>query len=368
MLLFYKDNPRFCFNNGLNGFLYGTCRELPMLNQQINLLLVCILWGISMPLRAQMPDSLKVKTGKDTMFIRTLYFPNEVRATIGTKASSVIYGSQNESANISENYFNNVSDMIGVGLTYKFIDFDLSFTLPKTRFMDEGIQNLQQFRLSGSYYGDRWTIQGAWRNSTGLVATDAGGEFKSTPDLHMVTLSAQFIYNFNFRKYSFKSANYQNELQRKSAGSFLVRIEPYYRNLGVSTLVPPDRSSMAIYGQQAGLYYVHSPGINVLPGYGYNIAIREGRYFISPIVMGGGGVAISRYGGTEEHVVFNTEWVFSASLSAGYNGRRMYAAFRSFYETHHFNLNPTYFTTADIRIGITVAYRFVDVEKLIPRL
>ena len=84
--------------------------------------------------------------------------------------------------------------------------------------------------------------------------------------------------------------------------------------------------------------------------------------------MLGGGVAVSAYkGNVEEHVIVNTEWAGIAEINAGYNGNRIYIAFRSYYEVRHFNLNPTYFTSSDIKAGITAGYRFGDLEKSIPR-
>ena len=33
-------------------------------------------------------------------------------------------------------------------------------------------------------------------------------------------------------RYSYRAAMYQSEFQMKTAGSFLLRVEPFYRNLG----------------------------------------------------------------------------------------------------------------------------------------
>ena len=305
----------------------------------------------------------------DSTYIAQPSWHNDFRVLYGTKGSSLVYGSKNQTGNsTSTSFYNNVIDVVGFGATYKFIDFDLAFSLPQTKLLDEGLQNLKQFRLSGSYYGRKLIIGGYWTDSQGLVIADAAGEFQSSPDVHLVRIGLQFTYNFNSTRYSFKAANFQNELQRRSSGSFLLRAEPFYRKIGVGvTLVPSSRDIAVTYGDQVGLHYVSSPGISILPGYGYNFVWKSGKYFVSPIVMAGAGVAVSAYRGpVAEHVVLNTEWMGMATLNMGYNGSRMYVVLRSYYEMRYFQLNPSYFTTAEIRVGITAGYRFGDLEKFIP--
>lgn len=307
---------------------------------------------------------------KDTLYIAGFNRLNDFRLHYGSIGSSLRYGSNNQTGtNNTFTYFNNVNDILGIGLTYKIIDFDIAYSLPDTKLQVDGLQNLKQFRLSGTYYGRRLTIGGYWTDSQGLIISDAGEAFQSSPDVHVIRLGVRITYNFNYARYSFKGAHFQNELQKKSSGGFLARIEPYYRKIGIGvTLVPASLDQPATYGEQTGLRYVSSPGISFFPGYGYTLAIKKGKFFVSPIVLLGGGVAVSAYkGNVEEHVIVNTEWAGIAEINAGYNGNRIYIAFRSYYEVRHFNLNPTYFTSSDIKAGITAGYRFGDLEKSIPR-
>ncbi len=213
------------------------------------------------------------------------------------------------------------------------------------------------------------TIGGYWIDSQGLVITDAAESYESSPDVRLVRVGLRFTFNFNPTRYSFKGANFQNELQQKSSGSFLLRFEPYYRKNGIGTILTPSAlDNTATYGDQAGLPYVSSPGLTVLPGYGYTLAIKNGKFFVSPIILVGGGVAVSAYkGNVEEHVIVNTEWAAIAEINTGYNGNRIYVSLRSYYETRRFNLNPSYFTSSNIKVGITARYRFVYLEKSIPR-
>lgn len=292
---------------------------------------------------------------------------NDVRFHYTSQRYVLEYGSKRQSASGS-GLFSNVSEFLGGGFTYKFLDLDLSFSLPQTRVLETGLQNLSQFRLSGSYSSRRWTIRGYWLQSTGLVAADAEGNFISGPTVDMLSLGLPITYYFNHRRYSFRAAAFQNEVQRRSAGSFLLRIEPFYRRLGVGNgLVPPGQDTSTKYGEQAGLKYAYAPGVTLQPGFGYNWSSRQGKWFVSPMVFVGAGVAVNVYkGNSGERTNVNPEWRGSAVLNMGYNGPRWYAAFRSSFEYNYFLLDPSYFQTSDLKLGLTVGYRFNYFEKFLP--
>lgn len=312
--------------------------------------------------------SLVKPDAADSLFIQSFVRKNDFRVTYSSQRYTLEYGSKREAAPTGGGMFSNVSDLLGFGLTYKFIDFDLAFSIPMTTILANDVQNLSQFRLSGSYSGRKWTIRGYWLESTGLVASDASGQFKSSPSLNLVNLGVQYTYYFNNLKYSFKAAAFQSELQRKSVGSFLMRIEPFYRRLGVGTqLVPSALDVAATYGEQAGLQYAYAPGLLILPGYGFNWTTSNGKLFISPLAFFGTGIAVNVYQGSAgERTSVNSEWKGVAMLSLGYNAPRAYVSLRSSFEMGYFMLDPSYFLTEDLKIGITAGYRFNAVEKFIP--
>lgn len=313
------------------------------------------------------PKTFKSVEGTDSLYVGGFSRNNDVRIHYTSQRYLLEYGSKRESASGS-GLFSNVSEFLGGGFTYKFLDLDLSFSLPQTRVLETGLQNLSQFRLSGSYSSRRWTIRGYWLQSTGLVAADAEGNFISGPTVDMLNLGLPITYYFNHRRYSFRAAAFQSEVQRRSAGSLLLRIEPFYRRLGVgNSLVPPGQDLPTKYGEQAGLKYAYAPGVTIQPGYGFNWTSHDGKWFVSPMVFVGGGVAVNVYkGNSGERTNVNPEWKGSAVLNMGYNGPRWYAAVRSSYEYSYFLLDPSYFRTTDLKLGLTVGYRFNYFEKFLP--
>lgn len=308
------------------------------------------------------------KQAADSAFVRPFVMKNDLRVNYVSQRYVLEFGSTRETGTAPSGLFSNVSDLLGFGLTYKFIDFDLGFSLPKTTLLETGLQNLWQFRLSGSYTSRKWSIRGYWLESTGLVAADASGQFTSSPSLYVLNLGLQYTYYFNHTRYSFRAAAYQSETQRRSAGSFLMRVEPCFRRLGVGgVLVPAAKDTPVVYGEQAGLRYVYAPGLLLEPGYGYNWTTMDGRWFVSPMLFAGGGLAVNVYkGDTGERSEVNVEWKGNAILNMGYSGPRVYVAVRASFEMNYFLLDPSYFLTSDLKLGITAGYRFNAVEKWIP--
>jgi len=304
----------------------------------------------------------------DSNYVMRYSRANDIRFMYGAQGTSLAIGSTRNGNDINTALYNNVNDLIGVGITYKIIDADLSYSLPKTTLMEEDRENLEQFRFSLSYTGRQWAVRGFYLASRGIISTDEQGEFTSQPDIEMQRIGAQVTYIFNEKKYSYRAANFQNELQKKTAGSFLLRFEPSYRYLQAPTgLVPESRDLATTYGNQAGLQSSKAPGLLAMPGYGINVALADGKFFVSPILLAGPGFAYNSYLAEKgEFNAWNFEWSALMVLNMGYNSPRAYANMRVAYEAYYISLNPSYITTTDLKISLTVGYRFNNLEKLIP--
>lgn len=307
-------------------------------------------------------------TDADSSYIMRYSRPNDIRFLYGGVGTSLAFGSTREGDNINTALYNNVNDLIGLGLTYKIIDADISFSMPNSKLLEEDRENLEQIRFSLSYTGRQWAVRGFYVDSRGMISADQGGEFTSQPDIQLQKIGAQVTYIFNKKKYSYRAANFQNEMQKKTAGSFLLRFEPSYRYLQAPTgLVPESRDLETTYGNQVGLQSSRAPGAFLKPGYGLNVAFADGKFFISPIVLVGPGFAYNTYIGEKgEFHLWNYEWSATSAINLGYNSARAYASVRIAYDIYYISLNPSYITTTDLKIGLTVGYRFNNLEKLIP--
>lgn len=307
----------------------------------------------------------------DSAYVRKYILLNDLRLFYGGQGNNVSLGTKrNGDTQFSGNVYTNTSDYIGMGVTYKWLDGDLSFSLPGTTYLNEERSNLTQFKLSMSYTQRKMVFRGYYSESKGVVVSGVDDEFQSTPSLHEIRMGVQLTYLFNNSRFSYRAAIYQSEFQMKTAGSFLLRMEPFYRNLGgqSGSMIPAAYDLQELYGDQAGLEYIKAPGILFMPGYGINIVIPDTPFFISPMIFAGVGAAFNSYeskNGKDSYT--NVEYAANFNLNAGYNGSRYYSKIQFNWSAGYAPLDPSYFTSNNLMLSLWVGMRFKDVEKFIPR-
>jgi hypothetical protein len=307
----------------------------------------------------------------DSNYVRKHILPNDLRIFYGAQGNSLSLGSERDSnPDLNGDVYTNTNDYFGAGITYKWLDGDLSLSLPGTTYLKEERSNLTQFKLGLSYTQRKIAFRGYFQESKGVVIAGSNNEFETTPSIHESRIGLQITYLFNAHKYSYRASLYQSEFQMKSAGSFMVRLEPFYRSLGGQggSMIPVEWDIVERYGEQVGLEYVKAPGILVLPGYGFNFSIDDSPWFISPMVFAGMGTAFNTYEGKNGKPNYtNIEYAGSFNLAMGYNGSRYYSKVQFNWLAGYSALNPTYFTSSNMMLSCWLAFRFSDVEKFIPR-
>jgi hypothetical protein len=202
-----------------------------------------------------------------------------------------------------------------------------------------------------------------------MISQDPQSNYKSSADIHLLKIGIQATHIFNSRRFSYRAANFQSELQSKTAGSFLVRTEPFYRELGMSgsDLSNSTRNVKDVFGNQTGLEYGTSIGLVLMPGYGLNMIIHKGKFYTCPIVMLGPGFSYNSYDGeTGKYDSYNLEANGMLMFNSGYNGTRMYVNLRASGDICYSYYNPTIFSTTEVKIYLTIGFRFRNLEKVIP--
>jgi len=307
----------------------------------------------------------------DSNYVRKPALPNDLRLFYGLQGNNITLGSKRESdPNLNGSIYTNTNDYIGMGITYKWLDGDLSYSVRGTTYLNEERSNLTQFKLGMSYTLRKIAFRGYIQDNRGVVVSGSENEFESTPTLHESRYGIQITYMFNAYQYSYRASLYQSEFQMKSAGSFMIRLEPFYRSLGGqgSSIIPAPYDVATRFGEQVGLEYVKAPGILAMPGYGYNFVIPNSRLFISPMIFAGLGTAFNTYRGKNgDYTYTNVEYAASFNLNMGYNGSRYYSKIQFNWSAGYAPLNPSYLTSNNLMLSLWVGMRFKDVEKFIPR-
>ena len=322
-------------------------------------------------LKRQFRDSLFIApTDADHHYIYKFKRKNVARVFYGAGDFGMIWGSTNLSNGSTHLKFtSNGNDFVGVGLGYKFIDFDLTFSVPNTSVIATERNKVTQFQLAASYTGRMFSIRGYGMSYRGLISVSDDNTFQSAPNIHYGRYGAQFTYFFNGEKYSYKGANFQYELQRKTAGSFSLRGEPFYRSVTPgSNFVPDSLDKVSTYGQQQKLTYIRAPGIYVIPGYGVNFVARGGCWYFAPMIFAGPGLSFNNYrGGDKAYQATRLEWCGSASANMGYTNARLYADLYAYADVNYTPLRPSYLLAGSYRIVLSFGWRFVDIEHFIPQ-
>jgi len=226
--------------------------------------------------------------------------------------------------------------------------------------------NLTQFKLALSYTRRKIVLRGFYTESTGVVISGSDNEFESTPAVQDQRFGLQITYLFSPQKYSYRASIYQSEAQVKTAGSFLLRFDPFYRRLGTkdASMIPTAFDMASRFGQQAGLEYIQSPGLLVLPGYGINIVMPDTRFFISPIVLAGLGFAHNMYKASAGPGSFTSlEYATNIILNAGFNGIKYYTKIQVNWSSGYTSMDPTYLTNSNLTCLFMVGMRFRDLNK-----
>lgn len=316
----------------------------------------------------QATQDLVALADADSAYVKKSLLKNDFRLFYGGQGNNLALGSKRDSeTQLNGNLYTNTNDYIGLGITYKWLDGDLSFALPGTTYLKEERSNLTQFKLGISYSQRRLAFRAYYSDSKGVVVSGAENDFQSEPSLQEVKLGLQIIYLFNALKYSYRASMYQSEYQLKTAGSFLLRAEPFYRRLGTNsgTMIPTAYDLRARFGNQTGLEYLEAPGFLLLPGYGLNLVIRDSRFFVSPIFFAGIGIAQNMYKATDGKGSFTSvEYAGNFTLNTGYNGNYHYLKIQLNWSSGYTLLDPTYLTNSNLTIVFMAGIRFRDLKGI----
>ena len=90
---------------------------------------LCAVLSIGAALAQPSPGPFVAVEGTDSLYVGGFRRNNDVRFHYTSQRYVLEYGSKRQSASGS-GLFSNVSEFLGGGFTYKFLDLDLSFSLP----------------------------------------------------------------------------------------------------------------------------------------------------------------------------------------------------------------------------------------------
>ena len=145
-------------------------------------------------------------------------------------------------------YEPNTALNLGVGVTYHNLTINLAYGFPFLNPVD-GKGKTKYLDLQTHFYAREWTIdllgqfyKGYYLTPKGLAA-DSPDSFYIRPDLRINMGGIAVYHLFNSERFSFRAPIFQDEKQKKSAGSFLLGAEAYYGVIKADSSVVPAELS-----------------------------------------------------------------------------------------------------------------------------
>lgn len=291
---------------------------------------IILLLFIALHSHAQVPV-LTIRHNKpDTAYIADYYRRYVVlRLYESTKFNNYQFLDNGNKVTYKPNNHNN----IGLGFNYKFISINLGFFVPFLSKDHNKYGYTQTLDLQTHLYLQRFLVdlygqfyKGYYLSNPSILNPTATG-YVLRPDIHTRDISAVVQYVFNYKTFSYNAAYYQNEYQKKSAGSVIAGAGIYHTDVKAdSALIPPNINYGNFYdGRQFNTTSNNSIAVSL--GYTYTYVYKK-HYFLTGSLSGGAGLNISVIENTttyQRSSRLGPEYNLTARAATGYNSDKYFA-------------------------------------------
>ena len=283
------------------------------------------------------PDSLI------TDYIQT--FPEKIttRASLVNTSNSFLI--TDKASNTTIKLEPNTRQYLGFSILFRSLEIDFGFAPTFIR-ENKDNENSKLFNLNMRMFLGQWMQTLDLYSQRGFTA-QSSGETNDLPEFKTFTIGGSTSYVFN-DKFSFRAVGFQNEWQKKSAGSFIPRLFYYYTSFNPL----PNEDN------------IHSIDVAVTPSYYYNFVIQN--HFLIGVGAGlGVGLNINTF---EEESLTSALFEYVGRLSVGYNSEHFFAGMNSNITAFDHNANRTTKIEDSIKfVEFYIGYRF-DAPKSMLRL
>lgn len=273
---------------------------------------------LSPPLRAQLFGFLD--TEEDTAYVEDLSDKLMVRALATQKFNKYTLGQYGYNENLTYRATKNYN--AGIGFSYDWIGANLTFQIPnanrgqRTRFFD-----LQSFFYFTKAVVDLYALSYKGYNIDDYYQMRPQS-FREDLKVQNYGMNVQYI--LNAKRFSYRAAFVNNQIQRKSAGSVLIGGGLHYTNVTAdSAVIPPGFHKDVFFGGHP-FNQSNSISLSVNAGYGYTFVFWEQFFATASLVAGPGINYVSlnteATGDKDRHV--HGQWQGVLRGATGWNGER----------------------------------------------
>ena len=257
---------------------------------------------------------------------------------------------------------------LGLGISYKWFALDLTF--------DFGLRENKQY-INGKFFDFQGRIFSSTQSLSltiqyyyGYIISKQSGisqtlsdTQKQRNDIRKINLGLQWMYAFNYERFSMKAPFVFNEMQRESAGSIVMGVDlALFVMDGDSIIIPAGVQTD--FDPQIYLTGLNVLNMSIRAGYIYTFSFK--RHFFITLGLIPGIVINSGDYRTDflQQMNLNVSWALSTMNAIGYNGRNFFGGIQ--FTGDIYNVRTAKKLSVDISKGnakVIFGYRFAKRKK-----
>lgn len=265
-------------------------------------------------------------------------------------------------------YDPNESIGLGLRLSHKWLILAVGYGLKNAQEKKRGTTDYLNITLNS--YGRRIGFDAYYLSYSGYYLSNPAGipklgdyygkDFPILPGLSTLNIGANVFYIFNNQKYSYRAPFTQNEMQKRSAGSFILMASYSYYQLKSDTGIVPSLAYAEI-PPESRITQGNFNSLSLMPGYSFTLVAFK-RFFFTLAPSFGMMVQEQTYSienSTSTRNVIDVAPRLMGRLAMGYNGKYFYTGFTGIGDNYNVHLANRDFLLYTIGGGtFYIGYRF----------
>lgn len=254
---------------------------------------------------------------------------------------------------------------LGVGITHRYFSLVLAMRLGLFKIPE--LEDPEAIDIRFQLFSNKHYLTGTLQNYRGYELVEDQGlqqelsdasRFRS--DIRTINFMLQYLYAFNYTKYSLRSSFNFNEIQRKSAGSVVAGANFSIFIMDADSSVIPDEIKPS-FNDELYLLDLNIITIGITAGYMYTFVVKQ-HFFLTIGLIPGLNVSKGDYLSENQYrkdIPINVRFRVVSLNSVGYNGRRFFAGAKFMFDSDLFktvkNLNVE---VGHVLFSVFAGYRF----------
>ena len=221
---------------------------------------------------------------------------------------------------------------LGIGFSYKWFALDLAFNIGIRENKD--FENSEYFDFHGRIFSSKQFIEGSLQYYYGHILANISGinyELYDIPeirdDIRSISFGLQYLYAFNYDKFSLKAPFVLNEIQLKSAGSPIFGASFAYFSMDADSSIVPQ-NLMEYFDPKLHMTDFNVISLAVNMGYMYTFVWKK-HFFLTLGLIPGLNINLGDSKADQrEAFKWNISYRIKTMNAIGYNGPRFFTGFQ----------------------------------------